>query len=144
MSPSFFSKGYIEAAKNIFELVQMGKAEIVREELEDHGSSFKSLLLKMDNANFLLLSEGADQLGTLAVAIPQPEKMIGPSTSSVLLGERNMVTARILAEQLAGLTRKISLVSLYVKSLSERDAGAIMLRLLRKTLKSEEGGTHES
>ena len=121
----------------------MVKAEVIREELEDRGLFFRSLLLKMSNANLLLLSEGEDRLGTLAVAIPQPQRMVGPPTSSVLLGEKNMITARILAERLAEITKKISLVSVYVKSLSEREVGVIMLRLFRKTLEGEERRSDE-
>ena len=116
---------------------------MIREELEDRGLFFRSLLLKMSNANLLLLSEGEDRLGTLAVAIPQPQRMVGPPTSSVLLGEKNMITARVLAERLAEITKKISLVSVYVKSLSEREVGVIMLRLFRKTLEGEERRSDE-
>ena len=116
---------------------------MIREELEDRGLFFRSLLLKMSNANLLLLSEGEDRLGTLAAAIPQPQRMVGPPTSSVLLGEKNMITARILAERLAEITKKISLVSVYVKSLSEREVGVIMLRLFRKTLEGEERRSDE-
>lgn len=122
----------------------MAKAEVIRAELKEKRLSFSSLLLKMGNANFLLLSEREDRLGTLAVAIPQPQRLVGPPTSSVLLGERNMITARILAERLAEITKRISLVSVYVRSLSEGEVGVIMLRLFRKTLEGEVGESDES
>ena len=73
----------------------MKKAEVIREELKDNETYFRSLLLKMSNANLMLLSEEEDRLGTLAVAIPQTRMMVGQPTSSVLLGERNIITARI-------------------------------------------------
>jgi hypothetical protein len=89
------------------------------------------------NASLLLLSEGEDQLGTLAVAIPQEEKMVGPPLSSILLGDRNVTTARVLAERLAKTMNKIALVSVFTKTVSETEAGPILLKLSRKVVGKE-------
>jgi len=56
----------------------------------------------------------------------------------VLLGDRNMTIARLLAELLAQKTKKISLVSVFIKSLSEQEAAPILRKLLENVLKREE------
>jgi len=74
----------------------------------------------------------------LAVAIPQKEKLLGQPLSSVLLGDRNIIIARLLAENLAQKTGKIALASVFAKTLAEKDVGPIFLKLFEKTLKARE------
>jgi len=116
----------------------MSRARIVQEKMVERDIAFLAIYLETKNASLVLLSEGEDQLGTLAVAIPQPQKMVGPPLSSVLLGDRNMIIARILAERLAGKMKKIALVSVFSKTVSEREAGPIFLKLVEKTVRAEE------
>ena len=116
----------------------MSRARIVKEKIVERDKAFLAIYLETKNASLVLLSEGKDQLGTLAVAIPQSEKAGGPPLSSVLLGDRNMIIARILAERLAGRMKKIALVSVFSKTVSEREAGSIFLKLVEKTLRAEE------
>ncbi|UCC33267.1 MAG: hypothetical protein JSW53_05735 [Candidatus Bathyarchaeota archaeon] len=115
----------------------MSRARVVKEELEANGVSFLAVYLETRNADLILLSEGEDQLGTLAVAIPQEDKLVGPPLSSILLGDRNVTTARVLAERLAKTVSKMALVSVFTKTVSEADAGSILLKLLRKTIEKE-------
>ena len=117
----------------------MSRAKIVQEKIIERDTPFLAIYLETKNASLVFLSEGEDQLGTLAVAIPQAQKMVGPPLSSVLLGDRNMMIARILAERLAERTKKIALVSVFSKTVSEREAGSIFLKLVEKTIKTEEG-----
>ena len=116
----------------------MSRARIVKEKIVERDKAFLAIYLETKNASLVLLSEGEDQLGTLAVAIPQPEMMVGPPLSSVLLGDRNMIVARILAERLAGRMKKFALVSVFSKTVSDREAGSIFLKLVEKTLRKEE------
>ena len=116
----------------------MSRANIVKEELVEGETKFLALYIEAANANQLFLSEGEDKLGTLAVAIPQPEKLVGSPLSSVLLGDRNIMVARALAELLAKQTKKISLVSVFIKSVSEQEAAPILRKLLENVLKREE------
>ncbi len=116
----------------------MSRAKIVKEELVEKGASFFAVYLETKNANQLFLSEGEDKLGTLAVAMPQPKNLVGSPLSSVLLGDRNMVIARVLAEFLAQKTKKISLVSVFTKSVSEQEAAPILRKLMDKALKKQE------
>lgn len=116
----------------------MSRAKIVREEIIEGDKTFFAVYIETENASQLFLSEGADKLGTLAVAMPQQQKLLGPPLSSVLLGDRNMMIARVLAELLAQKTNKIGLVSVFTKSVMEQEAVPILRKLLEKTLKKEE------
>jgi len=115
----------------------VSKASIVREEIEERGSIFSAVLIEASNAYIMLLSEGEESLGTLAVSLPQKPGMIGPPLSSVLLGERNVTLARLLAERLAKTLNRMTLVSVFVKTLDAKEAGPILLRLLEKILKKK-------
>jgi hypothetical protein len=118
--------------------ITLSRAKIYKEELVQRDSNFLAVLVETANANQLFLSEGEDKLGTLAVAIPQPEKLIGSPLSSILLGDRNVMISRVLAELLAQKTKKISLVSVFVKSVSEKEAAPILRKLLENIIKREE------
>lgn len=119
----------------------MSRAKIVKEEIIEGDTTFFAVYIETENASQLFLSESADKLGTLAVAMPQQQKLLGPPLSSVLLGDRNMMIARVLAELLAKKTSKISLVSVFTKSVIEQEAVPILRKLLEKTLKKEENKT---
>ncbi len=116
----------------------MSKASIVREEIEEKGGIFSAVLVETKNAYLMLLSEGDESLGTLAVSLPQKPGMIGPPLSSILLGERNVTLARLLAERLAKTLNKMALVSVFVRTLDTKEAGPVLLKLFEKTLKKKE------
>ena len=122
----------------------MQRVKVTQEEIKQNETSFLALRLETKNANLILLSEGEDNLGTLAVAIPQKEKLLGQPLSSVLLGDRNMIIARLLAENLAQKTGKIALASVFAKTLAEKDVGPIFLKLFEKTLKTKEKGEEKT
>ena len=115
----------------------MSRAKIIKEELVEQDTTFLAIYLETENASIIMMSEGEDRLGTLAVAIPQQQKLVGPSLSSILLGDRNIMVARVLAELLAQQTKKIGLASVFIKSVSEQEAAPILRKLLEKTLKKE-------
>lgn len=113
----------------------MPRVRLTEEEISEKDSLFVGLRLEMKNANIVLLSEREDQLGTLAAAVPQTQDMIGPATSSILLGDRNVIVARFLAERLAHQTGKVALASVFAKTVAENDAGRIFVRLFDKLMK---------
>jgi len=114
--------------------LRMSRARVMKKEIHEREKLFLALYLETKNAGLVLLSEGEDQLGTLAVAIPQTREMIGPPLSSILLGDRNVMVARLFAERLAEKTKKIALVSVFIRTISEREAGPILLKLMEKSL----------
>ena len=119
----------------------MTRAKFVQEEIREKDRLFLSTYLEMKNAGLILLSEGEDRLGTLAVALPQRGELIGPPLSSILLGDRNIMIARILAERLAKKMTKIALVSVFTKTITEKETGPILLKLVEKTIGKEKEGT---
>jgi len=116
----------------------MQHAKIVQEEIKENETQFLALHLETKNANIIFLSENEDQLGTLAVALPQTQKMLGPPLSSVLLGDRNIIVARMLAERLAEKTGKIALASVFAKTLDEKTVGPVFLKLFEKVMKTKQ------
>ncbi len=115
----------------------MARAKFVQEEIREKDRLFLSTYLEMKNAGLILLSEGEDRLGTLAVAIPQRSELLGPPLSSILLGDRNIMIARLLAERLAKKMTKIAMVSVFTKTITEKEAGPILLELVEKTIGKE-------
>jgi len=119
----------------------MARARFAQEEMREKDRLFLSTYLEMENASLILLSEGEDRLGTLAVGVPQKGELLGPPLSSVLLGDRNTMIARILAERLAKRMTKIALVSVFTKTVTEKEVGPIFLKLVEKTIGKEEEGS---
>ena len=116
----------------------MSRSKIVKEELVEGETTFFATYLETENASFMMMSEAGDRLGTLAVALPQQQKLVGPPISSILLGDRNTMVTRVLAELLAQQTKRIGLASVFIKSVSEQEAAPILRKLLEKTLKKEQ------
>ena len=63
--------------------------------------------------------------------------MLTQPLSSVLLGDRNATLARLIAERTATRTGKLTLISVYLKSVDEGRAGPILLKLLDKVMKKK-------
>lgn len=116
----------------------MYKAKILYREVVEEGVPLSVRMIELNNSYIVLLSEGVENLGTLAVSIPSRREISRLPLSSVLLGERNRMIARLVAERLAALTGKIALVSVFIKTLDEAKAGRIFIRLLEKILREGE------
>jgi hypothetical protein len=93
--------------------------------------------METKNSCLILLSEKEDKLGTLAIAVPKPRDLLGPASSSILLGDKNAVSARMFAEYLASKKGKIALVSIYLETIDEMRAQSILMKLLEKVIIKE-------
>ncbi len=113
----------------------MERAKVVKEELIERDTRFLAVYVEAKNSCLIMLSEKEDRMGTLAVAVPKPKDLLGPATSSVLLGDKHAVSARMFAEYVAAKKEKIALVSVYLEKLSEMQAQAFFMRLLEKVLR---------
>ncbi len=103
------------------------------EEVEEGEIKLTANLLEMENALVVLFNEeGRMRLGTLAVATPLSRGDV-PSVSSVLLGDRNIVLTRVLAEHFATALNKLALVSTHVRE--AREIGPPMMRLANKLIR---------
>ncbi|MEJ2241360.1 MAG: proteasome assembly chaperone 4 family protein [Candidatus Bathyarchaeota archaeon] len=116
----------------------MFKGNVIKDELVEQGRTFLATYFETENAGIILMSESTDRLGTLAVSMPQQQKLIGPVISSILIGDRNTMISRILAELLAKQTKKIGLVSVFLRTISEQEAAPILKTLLEKILKKNQ------
>jgi hypothetical protein len=115
----------------------MERARVVKSEVLERNTHFLALYLETKNACLILLSENEDKLGTLAIAVPKPTDMLGPATSSVLLGDKSAISARMFAEYLASRKQKIALVSIYLQTIDETQAQSIFRKLIEKVVQAE-------
>jgi hypothetical protein len=117
--------------------VQVERARVVKEEVSQQGISFLAVYVEAKNSVMVMLSEKEDKLGTMAIAVPKPKDLLGSVTSSVLLGDKNMITARMFAEYVASKKGKIAMVSVYLETVSEMQAQSFFQHLVDKLIKSE-------
>lgn len=115
----------------------MERARVVKDEVVEQNKRFLAIYVEAKNSCMVLLSEGEDKLGTLAIAVPKPKDFIGPPSSSILLGEKNAISARMFAEQLASFKEKIALVSVYLEAMDERQAHSAFEHLMKKVSHEE-------
>jgi len=120
----------------------MERAKVIKEELIEQNTRFLAVYVEAKNSCLIMLSEKEDRLGTLAVAVPKPKDLLGPVTSSVLLGDKHAVSARMFAEYVASKKGKIAMVSVYLDKLGEMQAQTFFMHLVEKVIqaKSEKEG----
>jgi len=118
---------------------KMERARVVKDELVEQNLHFLAVCVEAKNSCLIMLSEKEDKLGTLAIAVPKPKDMLGTPTSSVLLGDRNALLARMFAEYVAAKKEKIVLVSIYLETIGEAQAQSVLKRLIEKVIQSEAG-----
>lgn len=114
----------------------MERAKVVKEELQQQGVNFLAVYVEAKNSIMIMLSEKEDKLGTMAIAVPKPKDLLGSVTSSVLLGDKNMISARMFAEYVASKKGKIAMVSVYLEHVSEIQAQEFFMHLIEKVLKA--------
>jgi len=112
------------------------RAKVTKEELLEKDTRFLAVYVESKNSCMIMLSEKEDKLGTLAIAVPKPD-MVGAATSSVLLGDKNVISARMFAEYVASKKGKIALVSVYLDKLDEMHAQAFFMHLIEKLTQAE-------
>jgi len=115
----------------------MDSANVVKEEVTDRDTRFLAVYVEAQNSCLILLSENEDKLGTMAIAVPKANEMLGLASSSVLVGDRHVISARMFAEYVASRKGKVAMVSVYLDKYSELQAQAFFLRLLEKVMQLE-------
>ena len=105
----------------------------ISEETVEGDYRFTAVLLKLGNALVAFFNEGeSTKLGTLAVAMPQFEGKT--YISSILLGERNPILTKILAERLSSASSEIALVSTNLPVIEKAETSAAIFKLVQKLL----------
>jgi hypothetical protein len=74
----------------------------------------------------------------LAIAVPKPREMLGPLTSSILLGDNHAISARMFAEYVAAKKAKIALVSIYLETMDEMQAQSFFKKLIERVVQASE------
>lgn len=115
----------------------MERANVIKEELTTNDSRFLAVYVETKNSILILLSEKEDKMGTMAIAVPKPAELLGTVTSSILVGDKNMISARMFAEHVAVKKGKIAMVSVYLEKISEGEAQKFFMRLLEKVLQAK-------
>ena len=115
----------------------MERAKVVKGEIVENDQHFLAVYMEMTNSCLVLLSEREDKLGTLAVAVPRPKDILGPPTSSILVGDRYSISARMFAEHVAAMKGKIALVSIYLEKMDEAQAQSAFKMLIDKVTGTE-------
>ena len=115
----------------------MDRANVIKEELHEQDMRFLAVYVEAKNSIMIMLSEREDKLGTMAIAVPKPKDLIGQVTSQVMLGDKNVISARMFAEYVAAKKGKIAMVSVYLEKVSEIQAQEFFMYLIDKLIKSE-------
>lgn len=115
----------------------MERAKIVKDEIIEWNVHFLAVYMETKNSCLVLLSENEDKLGTLAIAVPKSKDLLGPPSSSVLLGDKNAISARMFAEHIASRKGKIALVSIYLETINEMQAQSAFKKLVEKVVRME-------
>lgn len=116
--------------------MERDRANVMKEELNEQDCRFLAVYVESKNSIMLMLSEKEDKLGTMAIAVPKPKDLVGSVTSSVMLGDRNVISARMFAEHVAAKKGKIAVVSVYVETVPELQAQPFFMHLIDRLLKT--------
>jgi hypothetical protein len=112
------------------------RAKVVKEELQEKDTRFLAVYVEAKNSIMIMLSEKEDKLGTMAIAVPK-FRDVGSVTSSVLLGDKDVISARMFAEYVAAKKGKIAMVSVYLEKVGEMQAQAFFMHLIDKLIKTD-------
>jgi len=113
------------------------RANVVKEAIQQQEHRFLAVYVEAKNSIMIMLSEKEDKLGTMAIAIPKVHDIAGSVTSSVLLGDKHPISARMFAEYIAAKKSKITVVSVYLEHVSEILAQEFFMHLIDKVLKTD-------
>ena len=72
------------------------------------------------------------KIGTLGVALPPKREVREPSVSSILIGDRNIIFTKLLAESAASLFRQMVFTSTHFDEIKDTKISRMLLELLKK------------
>jgi hypothetical protein len=121
----------------------LDRANVIKEEIQKQDTRFLAVYVEAKNSIMIMLSEKEDRMGTLAIAVPKPSGNLGQVTSSVLLGDKHVISARMFSEYVAAKKGKIAMVSVYLDRVSESQAQEFFMHLIDKVLKTDSGSQKE-
>ena len=105
--------------------------KVVSHRIEEGEIKVAADLLELENAVLVFVNEvNHTKLGTLVAAIPQHGQK--SCISSALLGGRNILITKILAEQLVNRFNKMALISIHLSEVKDRKYSSLLIRLIHK------------
>jgi hypothetical protein len=113
------------------------RANVIKEELTDSETRFLAVYVEAKNSCLILLSENEDKMGTMAIAVPKANQTMNLASSSILVGDRNVISARMFAEYVASKKNKVAMVSVYLERSDEMQAQKFFMKLLEKVMQVE-------
>jgi hypothetical protein len=107
--------------------------KLFTENIEKGELKISALILQLENAVFLIISEKGYRVSTMAGGIPSPTGVSEMrATSFRILGAKNILLASALAERIAHSLKKIAFVSVATKE--EEPVQKLVLELVNKIL----------
>jgi hypothetical protein len=104
-----------------------------KEEITEGEYSFSASIIQLENAIFVVFDErGQTNIGTLAVALPPKRDVREPSISSILIGDRNIILTKLLAESAASLFGQMAFTSTHFEEINDTKISRMLLELLKK------------
>ncbi|MDQ3837944.1 MAG: hypothetical protein M3297_01600 [Thermoproteota archaeon] len=101
---------------------------VIRKVKTNSQKSFDLKCISFENGLFILVSEGADRIGSLTVSISSSNKT---NTATVIPSKYNSMFINTVSERVSSMINGICLVSLYsVKQLNLDDMKAIMEEIM--------------
>jgi hypothetical protein len=108
---------------------------IIEEKTTDAEKTYTAYTVCLENAVISFFNDSETvRLGTISVSIPSAIQESPRSISSTIMGERNAVLSRIIAEHIASATGRISIASVNLRTTDEKQASPNLVRLSQKVL----------
>jgi hypothetical protein len=98
---------------------------------------------ELANGSLVLVSDGEQRFGTIAVGVPSPFSEVSPVATSCVVGTRFQAEARAIADIAAQRLGGIVVVNLYLSREHEGEVGAV-LSAVRVVLLEKEKRTGDS
>jgi len=109
----------------------LNSSRIVRKKVSREGLTIYLNYLEFENGCIVILSEGKERLGTVAVAIPAS---VGLPISQAVLGDKWAMSSRLIAEHLAKKTGKICIVSINMGAMRAGEFERTLISLIEDAL----------
>jgi len=119
---------------------QLSAPTIVEERITDAEKTYRAYVVCLENAVLSFFNDSeAVRLGTLSVSMPSTIQESPGPISSLIMGERDAVLSRIIAEHIASATGRITLASVNLRATDERRAGPNLVKLSQKIVEKLRG-----
>ena len=100
--------------------------EFVEEAVKVGELQIKVAFCQLANGSLLLVSDGEQRFGTVAVGVPSPFSEVSPVATSCVVGTRFQAEVRAIADIAAQRLGGIVMVNLFLSRDHEKEVGAVL------------------